>query len=68
MSCAAARGPIALELPTMSDRLDQQRRFFAEEIQAVCNLRSAGLVEALADAHDESLACWLHGGRFCLSA
>ena len=32
----------------MSESLDRQRRFFAEEIQAVCNLRTAGLVEALA--------------------
>ena len=38
----------------MSDMLDQQRRFFAEEIQAVCNLRTAGLVEALATVPREA--------------
>lgn len=38
----------------MSESLDQQRRFFAEEIQAVCNLRTAGLVEALATVPREA--------------
>jgi protein-L-isoaspartate(D-aspartate) O-methyltransferase len=38
----------------MPDRLDQQRRFFAEEIQAICNLRTAGLVDALATVPREA--------------
>jgi protein-L-isoaspartate(D-aspartate) O-methyltransferase len=32
----------------MSSDLTMQRRFFAEEVQAICNLRTAALVEALA--------------------
>ena len=36
------------------ESLDQRRRFFAEEIQAVCNLRTAGLVEALATVPREA--------------
>ena len=38
----------------MSESLDQQRRFFAEEIQAVCNLRTAALVDALATVPREA--------------
>jgi protein-L-isoaspartate(D-aspartate) O-methyltransferase len=38
----------------VSELLDQQRRFFAEEIQTVCNLRTAGLVEALATVPREA--------------
>jgi protein-L-isoaspartate(D-aspartate) O-methyltransferase len=38
----------------MSEWLAQQRRFFAEEIQAVCNLRTASLVEALATVPREA--------------
>lgn len=38
----------------MSERLALQRRFFAEEIQAACNLRTPGLVEALATVPREA--------------
>lgn len=38
----------------MSERLDLQRRFFAEEVQAVCNLRTPQLVEALATVPREA--------------
>jgi protein-L-isoaspartate(D-aspartate) O-methyltransferase len=38
----------------VSDLLAPQRRFFAEEIQAVCNLRTPGLVEALATVPREA--------------
>lgn len=38
----------------MAELLDLQRRFFAEEIQAVCNLRTPGLVEALATVPREA--------------
>jgi protein-L-isoaspartate(D-aspartate) O-methyltransferase len=38
----------------MTGDLTAQRRFFAEEVQAVCNLRTASLVEALATVHREA--------------
>jgi protein-L-isoaspartate(D-aspartate) O-methyltransferase len=38
----------------MTDRLEPQRRFFAEEIEAVANLRSLALVEALASVPREA--------------
>jgi protein-L-isoaspartate(D-aspartate) O-methyltransferase len=38
----------------VSESLDQQRRFFAEEIQAIDNLRSTGLIEALATVPREA--------------
>jgi protein-L-isoaspartate(D-aspartate) O-methyltransferase len=38
----------------VSESLDLQRRFFAEEIQAVANLRSSGLVDALATVPREA--------------
>jgi protein-L-isoaspartate(D-aspartate) O-methyltransferase len=38
----------------VSDSLAAQRRFFAEEIQAICNLRTPALVEALATVPREA--------------
>lgn len=58
------------------------RRFYAEEIEAACGLRTPALNEKIAaalrtdpmprlaafrrDPHEPSAACWLHGERFCL--
>jgi hypothetical protein len=53
-----------------------RRRFFAEELEAVCKLRSAALVDAFAvvpreqfrrDVHEPSSSCWFHGTTSCLS-
>jgi hypothetical protein len=38
----------------MTDALHDWRRFFAEEVQAVANLRTPALVEALASVPRES--------------
>ncbi len=50
----------------MSDALDLQRRFYAEELQAVSNLRTPGLVDALATVPREAFLTpgpWLVQGQ-----
>jgi hypothetical protein len=47
-------------------KIEDARRFYAEEIRAVANVQNDAL-ELRRDAHEPAECCWLHVEGFCLS-